>query len=77
MAAKNSMPERVIAQTENADLEIQQENREKLRKKRIRALHNEPVHSAYLHERGEAGSACVNGAQLSAVNRRVVNPRRV
>lgn len=32
MAAKNSMPERAIAQTENADLEIQQENREKLRK---------------------------------------------
>ena len=51
MAAKNSMPERAIAQTENADLEIQQENREKLRKKRIRALHDEPVHSAYLHER--------------------------
>lgn len=59
MAAKNSMPERAIAQTEIADLEIQQENREKLRKKRIRALHDEPVHSAYLHERGEAGSACV------------------
>lgn len=54
MAAKNSMPERAIAQIENADLEIQQENREKLRKKRIRALHDEPVHSAYLHERGEA-----------------------
>ena len=50
MAAKNSMPERAIAQTENADLEIQQENREKLRKKRIRA---------YLHERGEADYACV------------------
>ena len=59
MAAKNSMPERAIAQTENTDLEIQQENREKLRKKRIRALHDEPVHSAYLHERGEADSACV------------------
>ena len=43
MAAKNSMPERAIAQTQNADLEIQQENREKLRKKRIRALHDEPV----------------------------------
>lgn len=32
MAAKNSMPERAIAQTQNAVLEIQQENREKLRK---------------------------------------------
>lgn len=59
MAAKNSMPERAIAQTENSDLDIQQENREKLRKKRIRALHDEPVHSAYLHERGEADYACV------------------
>ncbi|MGC8400519.1 hypothetical protein ACP3P6_04880 [Enterobacter mori] len=43
MAAKNSMPERAIAQTENADLEIQQENSEKLRKKSIRALHDEPL----------------------------------
>ncbi|VAL45897.1 Uncharacterised protein [Enterobacter kobei] len=46
MAAKDSMPERAIAQTQNAYLKIQQENREKLRKKCIRALHDEQAHSA-------------------------------
>ncbi|HDR2789221.1 TPA: SymE family type I addiction module toxin [Enterobacter asburiae] len=58
MAAKNSMPERAIAQTENAERENQQQIREPVRKKSIRALHGDSVHSAHIHERGEVGSPC-------------------
>jgi toxic protein SymE len=39
MAAKNSMPERAIAQTEIAVLENHQEIREQVRKKNPRSLH--------------------------------------
>ena len=58
MAAKNSMPERAVAQTENAVFENHQEIREQVRKKNPRSLHGEHTGSDRFQPRNEAGSAC-------------------
>lgn len=58
MAAKNSMPGRAVAQTENAIIENREDIREQVRKKSVRALHGEQTHSGRVHPRDEAGSAC-------------------
>lgn len=58
MAAKNFMPERAVAQTENAVFENGEEIREQVRKKNPRTLHGEPTHSGRVHARDETGSSC-------------------
>ncbi|MFG6089142.1 SymE family type I addiction module toxin [Enterobacter soli] len=59
MAAKNFMPERAVAQTENAVFENGEEIREQVRKKNPRDLHGEQTHSGRVHARDEAGASCV------------------
>lgn len=51
MAAKNFMPERTVAQTENEVSENGEEIREQVRKKNLRDLHGEPTHSGRVHAR--------------------------
>lgn len=58
MAAKNSMPERAVAQTENAGFKNDAEIREQVRKKSARSLHGEHTHSGRVHPRDEEGNAC-------------------
>ncbi|HIC2034955.1 SymE family type I addiction module toxin [Enterobacter soli] len=58
MAAKNFMPERAVAQTENAVFENGEEIREQVRKKNPRDLHGEQTHSGRVHARDEAGASC-------------------
>ncbi|EQA1622036.1 hypothetical protein V5K00_RS07745 [Enterobacter asburiae] len=54
MAAKNFMPERAVAQTENELFENGEEIREQVRKKNPWDLHGEPTYST----RDEAGASC-------------------
>lgn len=60
MAAKNSMPERAVAQTEVAVSENNVEIREQVHKKNPRALHGERTGSERVYARGDQALPAAN-----------------